>query len=71
MKTKKIYKVCVDDWSYDEYDAVIVCARSRNDAIKIACKKCAMIKEKCKVEMVGYAKSTLKTDVILASFNAG
>lgn len=35
MKSKKIYLVKADDWSYDDYDSVVVLADSKDEAIKL------------------------------------
>ena len=81
-----LYKLSIEHWDDDWYDAVIVCAESEEDARKIHPSKrvngewwtkseqfpCWATKlDDIKVELVGSALAGTAHGVVLASFHAG
>ena len=63
-----------DEVDYDEYDAVVVYAMSREEAKNIA--PCGNLytwasKENLKVELIGSNVLVKDPDIILSSYNAG
>jgi hypothetical protein len=60
------------DGGYDEYDALVVCAESKEDAVKIE-PDYAWTKniENIEVKLIGTATPDQKRGLILGSFNAG
>lgn len=69
----KVYYVYVDDWNYDDFDAIVVVAENEDRAFEIANSNCyypCYFKEhqgEIRVEEVDLTKE----HVILESFNAG
>lgn len=70
----KIYHVYVDDWDYDDYDAIVVVAENEDRAFEIAngsnCYDRCYFKEhqgEIRVEEVDLTKE----HIVLESFNAG
>ena len=69
----KIYYVYVEDWNYDDYDAIVVVAENEDRALEIANSNCynhCYFKEhqgEIRVEEVDLTKE----HVVLESFNAG
>lgn len=65
-----------DDWSYDEYDAILVSAENEESALEIPPTGDKSYfygwtsKQNLKIEYIGVSNSSVEK-VILASFNAG
>lgn len=78
---KKVYLVSVEDWSYDEYDSMVVIANNEEEAINLCKCKDYENATSCLFSN-GFVKSqgkitateidlTKNSQVILKSFNAG
>ena len=68
----KLYLVTTnDEYGYDEYDAIVVCTKSKKRAIEIARNDCYNFTENVTTECLGTANKKQKEGNILASFNAG
>lgn len=69
MKEKNkngIYLITKEDVDYDEYDGFVVIAKNRKEAINMVINKIVDIDN---IRKVG--ESSLKSQIVLSSFNAG
>ena len=72
LKNMKLYLITTNDnVDYDEYDAIVVCAKSKKRAIEIAINDCHNFSTNVTTECLGTANKKQKEGNILASFNAG
>ena len=66
----KLYLITrTDNWGYDEYDSVVVCAKTRIKAMLIC--NTMFNEEHMNVEFIGIANKKQEEGIILSSFNAG
>ena len=68
----KIYLILsLDTVEYDNYDAIVVFAKSKKSAIKIARQRCYNFTENVECVYLGIAGKNNEEGEILSSFNAG
>ncbi len=71
---KRIYLIeRTDTCDYDEYDAVVIIAKTPKEAKELACKGYhgSFIEGKIICKLIGVANKTQAFGEVLASFNAG